>query len=255
MRVHRILAALVLVGAVATGAEAAAQSPGSVSEQYLFASANAERAQRGLAVLRWDAALYRAADGHAREMAERASISHQYPGEAELAIRGRDAGARFSLIAENVAEAPTAVRIHDAWMNSPEHRANLLDPQVDSVGIRVVRRAGQLYAVEDFARTVSVLSLEQQEQRVGELLQRASQVRLLDATAQARRTCAMESGFVGERRPAFVMRFTSAELTRLPEALTSRLATGKYSEAQVAACEVGGEQRFTTFRVAVLLYP
>jgi hypothetical protein len=251
MRVQRVLAAWVLACAVA----AAAQSPGSVAEQYLFASANAERSQRGLAALRWDEALYRAADGHAREMAERASISHQYPGEAELAARGRDAGARFSLIAENVAEAPTAVRIHDAWMNSPEHRANLLDPQVDSVGIRVVRRGGQLYAVEDFARTVSALSLEEQEQRVGELLERAAHVHLLDATAQSRQTCAMESGFAGERRPAFVMRFTSAELTRLPEELKTQLATGKYSEAQVAACEVGGQQRFTTFRVAVLLYP
>jgi len=251
MRVQRVLAAWVLACAVA----AAAQSPGSVAEQYLFASANAERSQRGLAALRWDEALYRAADGHAREMAERASISHQYPGEAELATRGRDAGARFSLIAENVAEAPTAVRIHDAWMKSPEHRANLLDPQVDSVGIRVVSRNGQLYAVEDFSRVVSTLSLEEQEHRVGELVQRASQVRLLEATAQARQTCAMESGFVGEHRPAFVMRFTSAELTRLPEQLTSRLATGKYSQAQVGACAVEGEKRFATFRVAVLLYP
>jgi hypothetical protein len=251
MKVQRYLAAVVLVGAVAAGA----QSPGSVAEQYLFAAANAERAQRGLGVLRWDEALYRAADGHAREMADRQSISHQYPGEAELAKRGRDAGARFSLIAENVAEAPTAVRIHAAWMRSPEHRANLLDPQVDSVAIRVVGRAGQLYAVEDFSRTVMRLTLEEQEQRVGDLLQRGSSVRLLDASAQSRQTCAMESGYAGGRMPTFVMRFTSPELTRLPVELTKRLATGKYSEAQVGACEVGGEQRFTTFRIAVMLYP
>lgn len=253
MRLQQILAAWVLVGAM--GVAAVAQSPVSVAEQYLLAAANAERSQRGLPVLRWDAALYRAADGHARQMAERASISHQYPGEPELAIRGRDAGARFSVIAENVAEAPTAVKIHDAWMNSAGHRANLLDPQVDSVGIRVVSRSGQLYAVEDFSRAVSVLSLEEQEQRVGELVQRASKVRLLDGTADARQTCLMESGFVGERRPEFVMRFTSAELTRLPDALMTRLATEKYTQVMVGACAVGGEQRFTTFRVAVLLYP
>jgi hypothetical protein len=254
MRVQQILT-LLLVGSIAAGVEATAQSPGSVAEQYLFSAANVERAQRGLGLLRWDGALYRAADGHARKMAERESISHQYPGEAELAIRGRDAGARFSLIAENVAEASTAVRIHDAWMNSPEHRANLLDPQVDSVAIRVVSRAGQLYVVEDFSRAVSTLSLEEQEQRVGELLQRTSSVRILDATAQSRQTCAMESGFAGEHRPAFLMRFTSAELTRLPKELTARLATGKYSEAQVGACDVVGQQRFTTFRIVVLLYP
>jgi len=128
------------------GSIAGAQSKSSVAEQYLFSAANAERLQRGLPPLHWDAALYRAAQGHAQEMAARASISHQYPGEAELADRGRRAGARFSEIAENVAEAPTAVRIHDAWMNSPGHRANLLDPQVDSVGISVLRRDGQLLA-------------------------------------------------------------------------------------------------------------
>jgi len=255
MRVQEILAALVFVGVVAAGVEAAAQKPRSVAEQYLFAAANAERVQRGLPTVQWDAALYRAADGHAQEMAARASISHQYPGEPELAVRGRDAGARFSLIAENVAEAPTAVRIHDAWMNSAGHRENLLNPQVDSVGIRVVSRGGQLYAVEDFSRAVVSMSLAEQEQRVEELLQRASPVRLLEEPTTARQTCAMESGFAGKRRPGFVMRFTSAELTRLPEALTERLAKGEYHEAQVGACVVGGGQQFTMFRVAVLLYP
>src|ERR1700761_2426580 len=90
------------------------QGPGSVAEQYLFNAANAERAQRGLPLLLWNDALYRAARGHAREMASRASISPQYPGELELAARGRQAGFRFSSIAENVAQSSTAVRIHDA---------------------------------------------------------------------------------------------------------------------------------------------
>ena len=53
-----------------------AQRPPSVAEQYLFAAANAERAQQGLPVLRWDESLYRAAEGHAVEMASRESISH-----------------------------------------------------------------------------------------------------------------------------------------------------------------------------------
>ncbi len=140
-------------------------------------------------------------------------------------------------------------------MKSPGHRANLLDTQVDSVGIRVLGRGGQLYAVEDFSRAVNTLSLEEQEQQVASLIQRESPVELLDTTMQARQSCSMESGFVGERRPGFVLRFTSADLSRLPEVLKTRLATGKYSKAQVGACAVEGEQRFTTFRVAVLLYP
>lgn len=234
---------------------ARAQLQNSVAEQYLFAAANAERVQRGLQPLRWDAALYRAAQGHAREMAARASISHQYPGEAELADRGRQAGARFSEIAENVAEAPTAVRIHDAWMNSPGHRANLLDSQVDSVGISVLRRDGQLYAVQDFGRTVATLSFAQQEDKVGSLLLSTAPIELLPTSEDVRRTCSMDTGYSGTRRPWFVMRYTAGDLTSLPDALKVELNSGKFHQAAVGACSPRGNQPFTAFNIAVLLYP
>ena len=237
------------------GSIAGAQSKSSVAEQYLFSAANAERLQRGLPPLHWDDALYHAAQGHAQEMAARASISHQYPGEAELADRGRRAGARFSEIAENVAEAPTAVRIHDAWMNSPGHRANLLDPQVDSVGISVLRRDGQLYAVQDFGRMVATLSFSEQETKVGSLLLSAAPLELLPASDDVRRTCSMETGYAGTRRPWFVMRYTAGDLTRLPDALKTELDTGKFHQAAVGACSPRGNQPFTAFNIAVLLYP
>ena len=220
----------------------------------MFSAANAERVQRGLPELRWDDALYRAADGHAREMAERRSISHQYPGEAELSARGRAAGARFSKIAENVAESPDAVTMHDAWMHSPGHRANLLDPQVDSVGIRVISRGGELYAVEDFARSVLSLSLDEQEDAVGEMLQEASKITVLPPSDDARRTCEMESGYSGARQPNFVMRYTTADLSKLPGTLKDRMASGTYRQAVVGACEVGREQDFATFSIAVMLF-
>jgi hypothetical protein len=234
----------------------AAQAPkASIAEQYLFAAANAERTQRGLTPLQWDAALYRAAQAHAQQMAARASISHQYPGEAELAERGRSAGARFNFIAENVAEAPTALRIHDAWMNSPGHRANLLDPKADSVGISVVSRDGQLYAVQDFDRTVAVLSFAQQESTVASLLLSTAPLELLPASADVHRTCTMDTGYAGQRRPSFVMRYSVGDLTRLPDALKTELATGKYHQAAIGACSSHDGQPFSTFNIAVLLYP
>jgi hypothetical protein len=253
MRNFGILAVLlfVLIGPVFGQAPVSA----SVAEQYLFACANAERAERGLPTLRWSVTLYEAADGHAREMAARASISHQYPGEPELAARGRSAGARFSEIAENVAQAPTAVLIHDAWMKSAGHRANLLDPNVDSVGIRVLKRNGQLYAVQDFSRSVQDLSLDEQERMVGALLQEQAAITLLSAPDDARGTCAMETGYSGEARPGFVMRYTAADLTRLPDALKLRLASGKYRRGVVGACAVKGRQSFSAYNIAVLLYP
>src|SRR5579875_3379640 len=173
------------------------RATGSVAEQYLFSAANAERAERGLPPLKWDETLYRAAQRHAGEMAARESISHQYPGELDLAARGREAGARFTVISENVAEAWSAPVIHDAWMHSPDHRANLLDPRVNAVGISVLRRDGQLYAVEDFDRSVESLSFQEQENAIAALLRTESRLYLLTSAEDARRTCEMQTGYAG----------------------------------------------------------
>jgi hypothetical protein len=226
-----------------------------VAEQYLFAKANAERTQRGLRPLHWDDTLYRAAVEHAREMAAREAISHQFPGELDLSARGRQTGARFSRIAENVAEAPTAVQIHQAWMHSPGHRANLLDPAVDSLGIGVSSRDGELFAVEDFDRSFMKLSLDEQESEVGDLLQSNSLIKILPRSGDARRTCAMETGYSGGRMPWFIMRYTAADLSRLPDTLKQKLASRKYHRAAVGACAASGTQNFSAYSIAVMLYP
>ena len=228
---------------------------GSVAEQYLFSAANAERAQHGLRPLRWDETLHRAAQRHAGEMAARESISHQYPGELDLAERGRAAGAKFTVISENVAEAWSAPEIHDAWMHSPDHRANLLDPRVNSVGISVMRRGRQLYAVEDFDRTMESMSFAQQESAIAELLRTEARLSMLPNVEDARRTCEMSSGYAGARKPWFVQRFTTSSLDRLPETLRQKLATGKYHSAVVGACEARGSGSFTPYAIAVLLFP
>ena len=241
--------------AACTGASARAQAPRNVAEQYLLQAANAERVARGLPRLRWDERLYEAASTHARQMAQRASIAHQYAGEPELAERAQTTGARFSVVAENVAEAPTAVLLQQGWMQSEHHRDNLLDPRLDRVAISVLRRDGQLYAVEDFERGVTALSFAQQEQAVAELLTATGTLQVGMSTEAARATCELDRGYAGPRRPWFVMRFTAAELNALPDELRSRLATGKYHEAQVGACPLRDAGHFAGYNLAVLLFP
>lgn len=247
--------AATLLPAIAARPSSPPPAKGSVAEQYLFSAANAERAQHGLQPLKWDETLHRAAQRHAGEMAARQSISHQYAGELDLAGRGRAAGAKFTVIAENVAEAWSAPEIHDAWMRSPDHRANLLDPRVNSVGISVLRRGEQLYAVEDFDRTVRNLSFEEQESAVAELLRTEARLYLLPNVEDARRTCTMDTGYAGARKPWFVMRFTAASLDRLPETLRMKLASGKYHSAAVGACEARSSGSFTAYGIAVMLFP
>ena len=184
-----------------------------VAEQYLFAAANEARANQGLSPLRLDPVLTEASAFHAREMANHDAISHQFDGEPELATRGANAGAHFSLISENVGEAPSSVIIHDLWMHSPGHRANLLDPNVDSIGIAIVTRNNQLYAVEDFASTVQTLTLNQQERTVAGVLAQSG-MRVAETTDDARQTCTMSTGYAGSRQPWFIMRYTAASLER-----------------------------------------
>jgi uncharacterized protein YkwD len=164
-----------------------AQPQTTAAERALFDAANRERAAQGLAQLRWDNALANAAHDHALLMAQRNALSHQFPGEPPLQDRARVAGARFTEIAENVAEGLSAAVIHSSWMHSPPHRANLLDPELTAIGIAVVGTArrddasaagaglaggatGMLFAVEDFSQSVASLSLAEQEWQVGAAL-------------------------------------------------------------------------------------
>jgi hypothetical protein len=248
---------LLLCSALATSASAARAQTPTVAEQYLLSAANQERAARGLSQLRRDPQLAYAAAGHAQRMAEHAAISHQFADEAPLTDRGASAGVPFSVISENVAEAPSAVQIHDMWMHSEHHRDNLLDPSIDSAGISIVERGGELYAVEDFAKTVRAVSLEQQESAIASLVAQPGGVALASdrqTVSAARETCAMASGFAGARTPWFVMRFTSDSLSHLPGELTSRVASGKYHQAAVGACSTGRKSDFTSYNFAVLLY-
>jgi uncharacterized protein YkwD len=247
---------LLLAGAPALRAQRNPQPEASltIAEQYLLAAANQDRANQGLPPLRLDPVLTQASAFHAREMAEHDAISHQFPNEPELAERGSNAGVHFSRIAENVGEAPTSVIIHNLWMHSPGHRANLLDPNVNTIGIAIVSRDHQLYAVEDFASTVEPLTLTQQERAVAGVIAQSG-LQIANTTNDARTTCTMPTGYVGARRPWYIMRYTAASLSEIPTQLKTRLTSGKYHQAVVGACSANGSSPFTSYNIAVLLYP
>jgi len=222
-------------------------------EQILFQSANRERAGHGLSPLKWNALLAEAAQRHAVLLAQRNALSHQFPGESDLASRAAHEGARFSTVAENVALGPSAERLHEQWMKSPPHRANLLDPQMNSVGIAIARRGQTLFAVEDFADTVGDLSLQEQEELVQKQLQSRG-LRILDYRSDARRSCVLDNGYAGDHRPSFVLHYATPTLDNLPEMLVKRIGSGRYHGAAVGACPSDAKFGFSSYRVAVLLY-
>jgi len=225
--------------------------------EQLFALANQARAAQGLAPLKWDSALAAAALAHCQRMAQEGEIAHRYGGELDLSERAGQAGAHFSLIEENVALGSYVARIHEGWMESPGHRANILNPSVDRAGIAVVSSAGVFFAVADYARAVAVLSQAQVETAIAGLI-RQNGVSIVKDPTLARNTCAIDHGLPGAfggPNPEFIMRWQNADLTQLPQDLTHKLASGRYTQAAVGSCtpqDVEGD--FTVYRLAVLLY-
>jgi uncharacterized protein YkwD len=122
------------------------------AERELFSSVNQARQAQGLPPLRWNEALAAAARRHAAIMAERGTAQHAFDGELSLSARVKQAGAHFTWLSENVCEGPTPIFIHAQFMKSPAHRANVLDRDMDSIGIGIADHDGQLYAVEDFSQ-------------------------------------------------------------------------------------------------------
>lgn len=121
-------------------------------ERQIFNAANQARRAQGLMRLKWDPSLARAARQHADVMARQNALSHQFPKEPSLTTRASHAGLYFISIAENIAQGPDPDNISQQWERSPEHRQNLLDPEMNVIGIGVTERDGVLFAVEDFAK-------------------------------------------------------------------------------------------------------
>jgi uncharacterized protein YkwD len=251
-RVLLRIVALAVIGVLITFRPVYAQSEVASAERALFDALNRERSARGLPALLWDAALASAAREHAARMAQRNVLSHQLPGEPQVQVRATKAGARFTTIAENIAVAPNSATIHSAWMQSPHHRENILDPELNVVGIGVVKGGDGLFAVQDFSQAVANLNFKQQEQQVVANLN-VHGMPATRATNDARKTCEMDRGFSGTR-PLSVTRFETADLTKLPFDLEQKLRSGRYHSATVGACEGGSAAGFTHFKLVIELF-
>ena len=232
-------------------ASVATQKP-SANEKYFFDSANEDRLAMHLPALKWDEALAEAARRHARLMAEQNRFGHQLPGELRLSERAGLAGARFSRVGENIAIGGEAPEIHDGWMQSPGHRANILDAHFTALGVGVIEHDDKLYAVEDFSVAVESLDLKAQEQELTALL-RAKGVQVTNESETARQACADDS--IGRRSGrTLILWYQVSDLRALPDAVISKMRRGGYARVAVGACTPkGSSEGFTRFRIALVL--
>ncbi len=241
----------------------AAQSP---AEKTLFDLANQFRAENNLPPLAWDPALAKAAQAHLSVVLQHpGALEHIYPGEPDLVTRGHQAGAHFSSIAENLAgNAQSAAQIHQSWVDSPGHRANLLGSGITAVGIAVaVAPNGTLTAVEDFAHGAAVMSNSAIEQQVQKLLAaRGIQPNgSPQAKQDARANCdtgATPQSSAANPPPILTMQWECTDLSTLPPELLQRLPPANPQRPQTAAVGACAPKQpnpgFTTYRLGVLIY-
>lgn len=137
------------------------------AEQQLLELANQARAQAGAPRLTLDAGLCQAARAHAEEMFAARQLSHQFEGELSLPQRLATAThTQLDQEGENVALDFDAEKGHQHLMLSPPHRANLLNPAYNVIGLGVVRSGDRLYIVQDFGHALPNYSVAEVKDRI-----------------------------------------------------------------------------------------
>jgi uncharacterized protein YkwD len=139
----------------------------SQAEQQLLELANQARRQAGAPPLALDSGLSQAARIHAQAMLAARQLSHQFNGEPSLPQRvGATTALQLDQEGENVALDYDATDGHKHLMLSPPHRANLLNPDYNVVGLGVVRSGDRLYIVQDFGHALPTYNVMEWKNRI-----------------------------------------------------------------------------------------
>ena len=144
------------------------------AEEQILNLVNQSRREAGAPPLTLDYGLSQAARAHARAMLEARQLSHQLDGEPSLPQRLAIATQlQLDEEAENVAVDFGPEQGHQHLMQSPPHRANLLNPAYNVVGLGVVRSGDRLYIVQDFGHSLPEYSATELKERIaGAVVQR-----------------------------------------------------------------------------------
>jgi uncharacterized protein YkwD len=112
-------------------------------EAALLGKIDHARAKHGLAPLKAKPKLMKYARHHSSAMAAQDDLFHT--GNFGVVCC-------WSMIGENIAYNASVRRVHRAFMHSPGHRANILNPHMRRVGVGIVERNGQLWVTEIFTK-------------------------------------------------------------------------------------------------------
>lgn len=119
--------------------------------ENIFCKINQIRQEHGLTILKVNKKLTVAAQGHANDMSARNYFSHTTPeGVTFWDAWVIPTGYRYTHLGENLAKSFTSVtQLTDAWMASPEHKENILNPIYEDTGVAISGK----YIVQIFGKS------------------------------------------------------------------------------------------------------
>ena len=139
---------LALIGALALGLFGALGTPTAAAafdEGTIHSLVNQSRAASGLGPLALNSSLSQVAASWANQMAANGTMSHN-PSYSSQIPGG------WTKAAENVAQGyPSGSAVHQGWMNSAGHRANIVGDFTD-IGIAHISAGGTTWSVQVFAK-------------------------------------------------------------------------------------------------------
>lgn len=147
----RRFAALLLAPALLTGVALTQAHAGDTNAASFVAKTNAERTSRGLRAYAVAADLTAVAKRHSEDMAARQALYHNQNLGTEVS--------NWQVVGENVGDGGSVDSIHTAFMNSPEHRKNILATDYTEIGVGTVTDAnGIIWVTEVFRLPASAPS-------------------------------------------------------------------------------------------------
>lgn len=237
-----------LVGVAGTLRAAERGVPDNEAASEVFRLLNDFRSQHDKDSLQWNEHLAKVALEHAYLCAEHGNLSHQYSGEPILNLRLAKFDIRLNRAGENLSKDSSVQGAHEGLVLSPPHRANMLSPDFNAVGIAVVRTKEYYYVVEDFAHVLPETSTAEFEAQIGSEFDRlrakanASPVARTSSSSLRKVACEMaESDELNVKQVSapgarYVLAFTITEPQRLPPELIRLDDNRDLASYAVGAC-------------------
>ena len=144
-----------LLGTFSAAGEKKKSLEQTADEVKIFEMTNDERKNKDVAALVLNPALSKVARAHSENMAKQMKFEHKLDDKSPF-DRLRDAGYKYAFAGENIAfgdENPSLAMIMKSWMDSKDHRANILQKEYTEIGIGIARdKTGHTYYTQVFGR-------------------------------------------------------------------------------------------------------